>query len=130
VKQFLRLPRREVLVIASAAIVAFAVTLGIMGASVRGRSLRAREEQRAEQARARRPPALAEEEMTLSPEDFLLPDLRAPQAEPVYVPYRPRVQRWNAQIAGAYWVAPRQIAIDIIAAINDQAMQRLLEKVP
>jgi hypothetical protein len=130
VKQFLRLPRREVLVIAGAAIVAFAVTLGIMGASVRARSLRARQEQSAEIARTRKQPMLAAEEMTLAPEDFLLPDLQLPVKEPAYIPYRPRLQRWNAQVAGAYWVAPRQIAIDIIAAINDQAMQRLLEKVP
>jgi hypothetical protein len=116
--------------IAGAAIVAFAVTLGIMGASVRGRSLRAREEQRAELARTRRQPALAAEEMTLSPEDFLLPDLKTTTPEPAYIPYRPHLRRWNAQMAGAYWISPRQIAVDIIASINDQAMQRLFEKVP
>jgi hypothetical protein len=130
VKQFPRLPRREVLLVAGAAVVAFAITLGIMGAGVRSRSRGTQDVQRAETAHAQKPPALKLEEMTLSPEDFLLPDLRPPLRESVYVPYRPRIQRWNAQVAGAYWVAPRQIAIDIIASINDQAMKRLFEKVP
>jgi hypothetical protein len=117
-------------VIAGVAIIAFAVTLGIMGARVRGRSFRAQEAQRAELARTQKQPALSSEEMTLAPEDFLLPDLRAPVQDLAYVPYRPRLQRWNAQVAGTYWVAPRQIAIDIIASINDQAMLRLVDKVP
>ena len=109
-KQFLRLPRREVLLVTGAAVVAFAITLGIMGASVRSRSRRTQEAQRTEAARSKKPPALSAEEMTPSPEDFLLPDLRPPLRESVYVPYRPRIQRWDAQVAGAYWVAPRQIA--------------------
>ena len=129
-KQFLRLPRREVLVVAGAAVVAFAITLGVMGAGVRAHSRGNQEAQRAEDARAQKPLALSAEEMTLSPEDFLLPDLHAPVKEQSYIPYRPRMQRWTAQVAGAYWVAPRQIALDIIASINDRAMQRLFEKVP
>ena len=55
-------------------------------------------EQREEIARAQKPPALTAEELALTPEDFLLPDLRVPEQSFRYVPYRPRVQRWNAQM--------------------------------
>jgi hypothetical protein len=130
VKQFLRLPRREVLVIAGAAVLAFVITLAIMGAGAANRARRVRAEQREEMAHARKAPALTPEDLALAPEDFFLPDLRAPKQSFPYVPYRPRVQRWNAQMVRAYWIEPRQIAIDIIASINDQAMQRLFEKVP
>jgi hypothetical protein len=130
VKLFQRLPRREVLVIAGAALAAFAVTLAIMGAGVRARSQRTQAEQRAESPRAQKPPVLSPEEMTLAAEDFLLPDLGVPPKEPAYIPYRPRLQRWNEQVAGAFWVPPRTIAADIIASINDRAMQQLFEKVP
>ena len=129
-KQFLRLPRREVLVIAGAAVLAFVITLAIMGAGAANRTRRIRAEQREEIARAQKPPALTAEELALTPEDFLLPDLQVPEQSFRYVPYRPQVQRWNAQMVRSYWIEPRQIAIDIIASINDQAMQQLFEKVP
>ena len=127
---FQRPPRREVLLIAGAAIVAFAVTLGILGARVRARSERVQQYQREETARSRKPPVLTPAEMTLSVDDFLLPQAPAPSRDTGFVPYRPRLVRWSPQAVSAYWIPPRQIAIDIIAAINDQAMQRLLEKVP
>jgi hypothetical protein len=119
-----------VLVIAGAALAAFVITLAIMGAGARARSQRTQAVQREESSRAKKPPALAPEEMTLSAEDFLLPDLGVPAKEPAYVPYRPRLQRWNEQVAGAFWVPPRKIAADIVASINDRAMQRMFEKVP
>ena len=127
---FQRLPRREVLIIAGAALVAFAVTLGIMGARVRTRADRVQQYQREETARAKKPPLLDPAEMTLAPEDFLLPEAPAPSRDTGYVPYRPRLVRWSPKAVSAYWVSPRQIAIDIIASINDQSMQRLFEKVP
>jgi hypothetical protein len=130
VRLFQRLPRREVLVIAGAAIVAFAVTLGILGARVRGREDRVQQYQREEKARTQKPPVLTPAETTLSVDDFLLPESPAPSRGTGYVPYRPRLVRWSPQAVSAYWISPRQIAIDIIASINDQEVQRLLERVP
>jgi hypothetical protein len=130
VRLFQRLPRREVLVIAGAALVAFAVTLGIMGARVKARSERVQQYQRQETVRKQKPPVLTPAETALSVDDFLLPESPAPAGGTGYVPYRPRLVRWSPQAVSAYWISPRQIAIDIIASINDQAVQRLLEKVP
>jgi len=130
VRLFQRLPRREVLVIAGAAVVAFAVTLGILGAGVKGRADRAQQYQREETARNKKPPVLTPAETRLSADDFLLPESPAPARATGYVPFRPRMVRWSPQEVSAYWISPRKIAIDIIASINDQAMQRLLEKVP
>jgi hypothetical protein len=119
-----------VLAIAGAAVLAFVITLAIMGAGAAGRARRIQAERREEMTATQKRPVLSAEERALAPEDFFLPDLPVAEKSYHYVPYRPRVQRWNAPMVGSYWIEPRQIATDIVASINGQAMQRLFEKVP
>ena len=47
-----------------------------------------------------------------------------------YVPFRPRLKRWSAELAAKYWVAPREVATEIVQTINDQNIQRLFQDVP
>jgi len=130
VKQFLRLPRREVIIVAGAALLSFVITLSIVASGARGRLRSAEAAQRAEIARMQEPPALSAEELSLTADDFLLPELTTLETSPTYTPFRPRLQRWSRQMVAAYWISPREIALEIIASINDANMQRLLEKVP
>jgi len=130
VKQFLRLPRREVLIVAGAALLSFVITLSIVASGARGRLRSAEEAQRAEKGRAQKPPALSSEELSLTADDFLLPKLTPLGTSPTYTPFRPRLPRWSRHMVAAYWISPREIALEIIASINDANMQRLFEKVP
>lgn len=128
-KQFLRLPRREILIIAGASILACIITLAVISSSEGGRNRRLVAEERRALERAQKPAALAPEELALTPEDFLLPMPQPPEKTASYVPYRPRLTQWSAEAVGKYWVPPRQIIIDIIKAANDQDIRRLFEKV-
>jgi hypothetical protein len=130
VKQFLRLPRREVLFVAGAALLSFVITLAIVASGTRGRLRNAEAAQRAEIARTRKAPALSSEELSLAAEDFLLPGLKTLDTSPTYTPFRPRLPRWSRQMVAAWWISPREIALEIVASINDTNMERLLEKVP
>ena len=129
-KQFLRLPRREVIIVAGAALLSFVITLSIVASGARGRLRSAEEAQRAEKGRAQKPPALSSEELSLTADDFLLPKLTPLGTSPTYTPFRPRLPRWSRHMVAAYWISPREIALEIIASINDANMQRLFEKVP
>ena len=129
-KQFLRLPRREVLIVAGAALLSFVITLSIVASGARGRQRSAEAAQRAELARGQKPPALSTEELLLTADDFLLPELRTLETSLTYTPFRPQLPRWSKQMVAAWWISPREIALEIIASINDANMQRLFEKVP
>ena len=129
-KQFLRLPRREVLMVAGVALLSFVITLAIVASSARGRVRRAEAAQRAELSRALKPPALSAEELSLTADDFLLPDLAPLEKTPTYTPFRPRLPQWSRQMVAAWWISPREIALEFIASVNDANMQRLFEKVP
>lgn len=128
-KQFPRLPRREVLIIAGASVLAFIVTLAVMSSSGGARTRRLVAEERQALERTQKPPALAPEELALTPEDFLLPLPQSPEKTPHYVPFRPQLKRWSAEAVGKYWIPPRQITLELLQAANDQNMRRLFEKV-
>ena len=129
-KQLLRLPRAEVLAVAGAALLAFVITLAIVASAAAGRSRRAAAQAAEESAREKKKPLLTMEELALGAEDFILPPLDRPEAKMEYVPFRPRLKRWSAGMASKYWVAPRDIAAEIVETINDQNMQRLFQEVP
>jgi hypothetical protein len=129
VKQFLRLPRREALIIAGASLLAFVITLAVISSAEGARTSRLAAAERQEVARTQKPPALSPEELALTPEDFLLPLPQSLEKTPQYVPFRPRLARWSAEAVGKYWIPPRQIALELLQSANDQNMRRLFEKV-
>jgi hypothetical protein len=130
VKLSLRLPRREILIIAGLALVSFIVTLAVLGSSTGSRARRRAQEARQELDKTRRTPVLSAAELELTPDDFLLPPTPAANTDLSYVPYRPRFTAWSAEMADKYWIAPREIAIDVLKAVNDENMKRLLQDVP
>ncbi len=129
-KLSLRLPRREILIIAGAALLAFIVTLVIMASSTGSRARRRALEARQELERTRTQPALTAEDLELTADDFLLPRAPAVGTALSYVPYRPRLERWSAEMAARYWIPPREVVIDVLRKINDENMKRLLQEVP
>ena len=128
-KQFPRLPRAEILIIAAVCAVAFIVTLAIVSTSDGARTRRLAAEEHQALQHAERRPALAPEELALTPEDFMMPTAPSPETAPHYVPFRPRQTRWGAEAVGKYWVPPRQITLGILQAANDRNMRLLFEKV-
>jgi hypothetical protein len=129
VKQFLRLPRVEVLIIAGVSLLAFIITIAVISSAGSSRTRRLAAEGTQELARMQKPPVFTPEDLALAPEDFLLPLPRAAEKAPRYVPFRPRLSRWSGEVVGKYWIPPRQITIELLQAANDQNMRRLLEKV-
>jgi hypothetical protein len=125
-----RLPRYEILIVAGVALLAFIITLSVMASSVGARSRRRAQEARQELERPRTPPVLSADDLALTPDDFLLPQAPSMNTDIPYVPFRPRLDRWPAEIAGKYWIPPRDIAIDVLRAVNDENMKRLLQGVP
>jgi hypothetical protein len=79
---------------------------------------------------ARKTHVLTIEELALNDEDFIIPPMERPEATPEYTPFRPRFTRWSRDLASKYWVAPRDIATEIVESINDRNMQRLFDEVP
>ncbi len=124
-----RLPRREILFIAGASVLAFIITLSVVSSSGGARTRRLVADERKALEQAQKPPALSSEELTLAPEDFLLPLPQSPERTPHYVPFRPRPMRWSGEMVGRYWIPPRQITLDLLQAANDRNMRRLFEKV-
>jgi hypothetical protein len=126
VTRSLRLPRREVLGIVALAALTFAVTLAVM-LSRTGADTRARAEQaRRDQEKNTTAPPLSQAELALSPGDFLLPS--APSAPTTsYIPWRPRAQRWTADMVAPFWVDPKVVAAEILAAVNDRAVEGLFD---
>ncbi len=125
-----RLPRREVLAIAGLALVTFVITLSVLaaraGADIRGRAAAAlKEQQKTLQA-----PPLTPQELSLAADDFMLDPTPSAPSEQGYIPWRPRTERWTQEMINQYWVDPRQVAVDIVSAVNDQSMETLFEKVP
>ena len=118
------------LAVAGVALLAFVITLSVVASTTAERSRRAAAQALQESARMKKPPLLTTEELALGAEDFILPPLDRPEAGPAYVPYRPRLTRWSQDLASKYWVAPRDIATEIVESINDRNTQRLFEDVP
>ena len=118
------------LAVAGVALLAFVITLAVLGSSAAARSRREAAQATEESARSKKQPLLSAEELALSSEDFILPPLDRPAAKLKYAPFRPRLTRWSADLAAKYWVAPRDIAAEIVQSINDQNMQRLFQDVP
>ena len=129
-KRFPRLPRYEILIIAGVAIVAFVVTLSVMASSSGARAHRRALEAHQETERAHTQPALSADELELTADDFLVPQPPPADMSISYVPFRPRREKWSEEVAGKYWIPPREIAIDVLTSINDRNMKRLLQDVP
>ena len=108
---------------------AFVVTLTVMASSAAARSRRAADLARQDRQLGQKKPLLTSEELALSVEDFMLPAPPRPETEPRYVPFRPRLSRWSAELAAKYWVPPRDIAQEIVQSLNDQYVQRLFQDV-
>ncbi len=119
----IRLPRREVLLVAAAGVLAAVVTLIVLVASFNAQERRASRPEAA--VRTGTGPAQAE----LSVDDFLLPSVHPVDAVPDYYPFRPRLPRWSRENVEKFWVSPRQIATDAIGTINDRNMESIFEKV-
>ncbi|HVO38955.1 MAG TPA: hypothetical protein VMV03_08000 [Spirochaetia bacterium] len=126
-KLSLRLPRREVLIIAGAALMAVIITLAVLVGS--SRAADRRRGRNAAQAPVTLPAAAPREQPALSLEDFILPDAPQPAPLPRYYPFRPRMERWNPQLVEKFWVPPRQVAIDVLGALNDRNMAELFKDV-
>jgi hypothetical protein len=124
------LPRTEILVIAGVCVLAFAVTLAVVGGAAAARARRASAEALLDRQAARKPSLLSAEDLAITPEDFLLPTIAEADTRLLYAPFRPRLARWNPELIRKYWVPPREIAAEIVESINDQNMQRLFQNVP
>jgi hypothetical protein len=111
-------------------LLAFVITLSVAVSSTAARMRREAAQAREESMRPKKQPLLTAEDLALSPEDFLLPPMDQPASKMRYTPFRPRITRWNADLAAKYWVEPREIAAEIVESINDQNMQRLFQDVP
>ena len=122
-----RLPRYEILIVAGVALLAFIITLSVMASSV---GARARRRAQQEQQQPRTQPILSAEDLALTPDDFILPQAPSMSTDIPYVPFRPRLEQWSAEIAGKYWISPRDIAIDVLRSVNDENMKMLLQDVP
>ena len=122
--QRVRLPRREVLVVAAAGVLAAVVTLIVLVAS-----FNAQERRRPQQAARPGVAAPSTVEGELSVDDFLLPSLHSANAIPDYYPFRPRLSRWSRENAERFWVSPRQIATEKMGIIDDKNMESMFEKV-
>ncbi len=114
---------------AGVALAAFLITLMIAASSAAARARQAAAQSREEARRAQKAPILTTEELALSVDDFILPPPPPTETEPRYVPFRPRQTRWSAEAADRYWVAPRQIATEIVESMNDASMERLFRDV-
>jgi hypothetical protein len=125
-----QLPRVEILAVVGIALLAFVITLAVLASSTAARTRREAAQAREDGARLKKKPLLTAEELALGSEDFILPPLDRAPAGMRYAPFRPRLTRWSAELAAKYWVAPRDIAAEIIASMNDRDMQRLFEDVP
>jgi hypothetical protein len=125
-----RLPRPEILIVAGAALLAFVITLAVLaaqaGARARGTAAAARQEMQ----RTAKKPLLSAEELEITPEDYMIPNLAPAPLTQQYVPYRPRLPRWNPELVQKYWVDPKEIAKEIVGSINDRAMEQLFQNVP
>jgi hypothetical protein len=119
-----------VLGVAGVAVLALVITLAVVSSAANGRARRAAAQAAEESARAKKKPLLTMEELALGAEDFILPPLDRPEKKLEYVPFRPRLTRWSAELVAKYWVAPRDVAAEIVQAINDRRMQRLFQDVP
>jgi hypothetical protein len=117
------LPRREILIIAAAAVASAVITVVVLTVSYN-----AGERRTLAQASAgtQGSGALTRE---LSTEDFLLPLAPPASQPPDYYPFRPRILRWTRENVDKFWVSPRRIALDAISAVNDRNMESLFEKV-
>ena len=113
----------------AAAVAAFVITLAVLLHSTATRARQSAATAREEALRAQRKPLLTAEDLALGAEDFMLPPPPPMESEPRYVPFRPRLARWSAEIAGRYWVPPRDIATEIVEAMNDRYMERLFQDV-
>ena len=128
-KQFPRLPRAEILVITGVSVLAFVITLAVVTSSGGARTRRLVTDARQALSHAQKPPALAPDELALTPEDFMLPLPHPAEKTPRYEPFRPQQAQWSAETVKKYWIPPRQVTLDILQAANDQNMRRLFEKV-
>ena len=109
---------------------AFVITLSVLAGQSAARSSREAALAREAGRKARAPTLPTAADLGLGGDDFLLPSFAAPAQELRYVPFRPRQARWSAEEVARYWVAPRQIATDLVAAANDRAIQQLFKDVP
>lgn len=129
-KWFQRLPRREVLIVAALTLAAFVTTLAVLESRAGSRARRQAADQRQELARTQKTPALSAEELALTQDDFLVPEMQIIDTAPRYEPFRPRLTRWSPQIVEKYWIAPRDIAVEILGSVNDSDIRHLFEAVP
>ena len=110
--------------------IAFVITLSVLASSSAARARQASAQAAEESRRAKKPPAFTAEDLALGAEDFLLPSLESPVLEPRYAPFRPRQSQWSVEQAAKYWVAPRDIATEMVESTNDRTIQRLFQDVP
>jgi hypothetical protein len=130
VRPFLRLPRREILYVAGAALAAFVITLTVLGSTSAAQRRRLAEQAKLDLAQRRGSSLLSKEDLALTVEDFIYPEL-GPSREPArYELFRPPAAKWSAEQIAKYWIEPRAIALEIISTINDRGIEQLFEKVP
>ena len=80
--------------------------------------------------RGAKQPVLSADELEITPEDYMIPDLAPARKPQQFTPYRPRLQRWSQELVQKYWVDPREIMKEIVGSINDRNMEQLFQNVP
>ena len=121
-----RLPRPEILIIAGAAFLAFVITLAVLSSHAHAASVTALRERQS----AAPQPLLRADELEITPEDYMVPDLSPVTRPPQYVPYRPRLPKWSQELVQKDWGDPREIVKEIVGSINDRNMALLFQNVP
>lgn len=48
--------------------------------------------------------------------------------KPAWRPWRPRVPRWTEEMVDRFWIAPQEIELEKLQQINDNNLERLLQK--
>jgi len=61
--------------------------------------------------------------------DFVISDPVASGAGDEYAPYRDRLQRWDRDQVGRFWIPIEEIARDILKEESDRAIKELLSSV-
>jgi len=125
-----RLPRPEILIIAGAALLAFVITLAVLASQAGARAREVSQASLQESSRARKKPLLSADELEITPEDYLVPDLLPAPAPRQYEPYRPHLKRWSQELVQKYWVDPREIVKELVGSLNDRNMEKLFQNVP
>lgn len=70
------------------------------------------------------------ESHVLEAKDVVIPEEYRTVSPSYWYVFRPRVERWNPEQIKRFWIDPRVIQLEELAASNDRAMIEFFERVP